>query len=372
MSAPMATRSMEATCRSCAGGAATTSPAVDESLGSAREVVRAGAPAAHVGANEGSTPSGGAERQGPEMNKTQTMTAALGALVVLGVVGAGCVEAVTNAREKTDAVNAYEVAAGALNAALTDLADVEVPDVPAEQVADPAAVPALQSAKVAAQDVPAAVDTSEGAAWRNWDTDELVDGAQALAEQTAQVQRIADALEVAVRAVVDSHARWLTDQAEIAWNAARDALSAALDAASGTLAGSDGKVADNAARDALAAAIAAATAVRDQQVAATAQGYTDAAQAATQAAATLAGPTQAVADAVAAKAEADRLAAAAAQAAKAPSGGKTTPPKKGSTGNAGTSGASPTAPQGSDDPWEGLLNGSDHWCGALGTTGGPC
>lgn len=195
--------------------------------------------------------------------QTTTVVALVAVIAGLTVAGISGVEATTH----SDALARYALVSADLTEIRDDvraaLEEAQALGDLSAQVADESTTAALATAIERATELVGGEDPGAGSSWRYWTKAALSEQTDAVSSEITKAKAVAAALEGAVRAVKASHEAWAAEQDPADFAGAIAALSGAIDAATGVLAESDGRVGDNAVRQALADAIAAATTVRD-------------------------------------------------------------------------------------------------------------
>lgn len=195
--------------------------------------------------------------------QTTTVVALVAVIGVLTAAGIAGVEATSH----SDALARYALVSADLTEVRDDvraaLEEAQALGDLSAQVADESTTAALATAIERATEVVEGEDPGAGSSWRYWTKAALSEQTDAVSSEITKAKAIAAALEGAMRAVNASHEAWAAEQDPADLAGAIAALSGAIDAATGVLAESDGRVGDNAVRQTLADAIAAATTVRD-------------------------------------------------------------------------------------------------------------
>jgi colicin import membrane protein len=197
------------------------------------------------------------------VRQTTTVVALVAVIGVLTAAGIAGVEATSH----SDALARYALVSADLTEIRDDvraaLEEAQALGDLSAQVADESTTAALATAIERATELVEGEDPGAGSSWRYWTKAALSEQTDAVSSEITKAKAIAAALEGAVRAVNASHEAWAAEQDPADLAGAIAALSSAIDAATGVLAESDGRVGDNAVRQTLADAIAVATTVRD-------------------------------------------------------------------------------------------------------------
>ena len=200
------------------------------------------------------------------MQRARQTTTVVALVAVIGVLTAAGIAGV-DATSHSDALARYALVSADLTEIRDDvraaLEEAQALGDLSAQVADESTTAALATAIERATELVEGEDPGAGSSWRYWTKAALSEQTDAVSSEITKAKAIAAALDGAVRAVNASHEAWAADQDPADLAGAIAALSSAIDAATGVLAESDGRVGDNAVRQALADAIAAATTVRD-------------------------------------------------------------------------------------------------------------
>lgn len=200
------------------------------------------------------------------MQRARQTTTVVALVAIIGVLTAAGIAGV-DATSHSDALARYALVSADLTEIRDDvraaLEEAQALGDLSAQVTDESTTDALATAIERATELVEGEDPGAGSSWRYWTKAALSEQTDAVSSEITKAKAIAAALDGAVRAVNASHEAWAADQDPADLTGAIAALSGAIDAATGVLTESDGRVGDNAVRQALADAIAAATTVRD-------------------------------------------------------------------------------------------------------------